>query len=229
MSTYTTNYNLEKPDSTDDFKDFRSNYNSNMDIIDANLGGGGGGNVDDVLVNGVSVVDGNHDAQITSYKEVTQAEYDALPSSKLTDGIAYFIKDAGGGGGGSSSHNYSTTEQVIGTWIDGKPLYEITISGTVNGMYSGTHSINYSDIASDIKEIIYYKGKIRYNYGLADTDLAWYNLNTFMSGGDIVICPYDSVKAGGSPTNTFNIYFGNRNWATMDLYYITFLYTKTTD
>lgn len=126
MSTYTTNYNLEKPESNDDFKDFRSNYNSNMDIIDANLGGGGSGNVDDVLVNGVSVVDGNHDAQITSYKEVTQAEYDALPATKLTDGIAYFIKDAGGGGGGSSSHNYSTTEQVIGTWIDGKPLYQIT-------------------------------------------------------------------------------------------------------
>ena len=136
MSTYTTNYNLEKPDSTDDFKDFRSNYNSNMDIIDANLGGGGGGNVDDVLVNGVSVVDGNHDAQITSYKEVTQAEYDALPATKLTDGIAYFIKDAGGGGGGSSSHNYSTTEQVIGTWIDGKPLYEKVIDfGTLPSNY----------------------------------------------------------------------------------------------
>ena len=139
MSTYTTNYNLEKPDSGDDFKDFRSNYNSNMDIIDANLGGGGGGNVDDVLVNGVSVVDGNHDAQITSYKEVTQAEYDALPATKLTDGIAYFIKDAGGGGGGSSSHDYSTTEQVIGTWIDGKPVYEKTLEvnnidmGNVNG------------------------------------------------------------------------------------------------
>ena len=29
--------------------------------------------------------------------------------------------------GGSGSHNYSTTEQVIGTWIDGKPLYEKTI------------------------------------------------------------------------------------------------------
>lgn len=70
MSTYTTNYNLEKPDSTDDFKDFRANYNSNMDIIDANLGGGGGGNVDDVLVNGVSVVDGNHDAQITDVDTV---------------------------------------------------------------------------------------------------------------------------------------------------------------
>ena len=232
MSTYTINYNLEKPDSTDDFKDFRSNYNSNMDIIDANLGGGGG-NVNDVLVNGVSVVDGNHDAQITSYKEVTQAEYDALPATKLTDGIAYYIKDANSSigiingvfintdriitsgtitagstvsytatedcafdflaysyngsnaflqidgkniftssagtnrntfllkkgqvatvgsyntngsytvyglkGGGSSSHNYSTNEQVIGTWIDGKPVYEKTLEinnidmGNVNG------------------------------------------------------------------------------------------------
>lgn len=95
MATYTTDYNLYKPDSTDDFGDFRTEFNNNMDIIDANLGGGGGGgNVNDVLVNGVSVVDGNGDAQITSYKEVTQTQYDNLPSSKLTDGIAYFIKDA---------------------------------------------------------------------------------------------------------------------------------------
>lgn len=43
MATYTTNYNLYKPDSTDDFKDFRTEFNGNMDIIDQNLGGGGGG------------------------------------------------------------------------------------------------------------------------------------------------------------------------------------------
>ena len=95
MATYTSDYNLYKPDSTDPFGDFRQKFNDNMDIIDQNLGGGGGGgNVDDVLVNGVSVVDGNHKAQITSYEEVTQAEYDALPASKLTNGIAYFIKNA---------------------------------------------------------------------------------------------------------------------------------------
>ena len=29
-----------------------------------------------------------------------------------------------------SGHNYSTTEQVIGTWIDGKPLYEKTFETT---------------------------------------------------------------------------------------------------
>lgn len=34
------------------------------------------------------------------------------------------------GGGGSSGHNYSTTEQVIGTWIDGKPLYERVLVNT---------------------------------------------------------------------------------------------------
>ena len=31
------------------------------------------------------------------------------------------------GSGGVSEINYSTTEHVIGTWIDGKPLYEKTI------------------------------------------------------------------------------------------------------
>ena len=43
MATYTSNYNLYKPDSSDAFGDFRSEFNSNMDIIDQNLGGGGSG------------------------------------------------------------------------------------------------------------------------------------------------------------------------------------------
>lgn len=97
MASYTPNLNLYKPDSTDDFGDFRTEFNSNMDKIDQ--GGGGTGDVADVEVNGISVVDPiTKVAEITSYEEVTQSEYDALPSSKLTNGIAYFIKDAGGGG-----------------------------------------------------------------------------------------------------------------------------------
>lgn len=51
------------------------------------------GAIDDVHVNGQSVVE-NKIAEITSYKEVTQAEYDALPSSKNSDGILYCIKDS---------------------------------------------------------------------------------------------------------------------------------------
>lgn len=212
MSTYTTNYNLEKPDSTDDFKDFRSNYNSNMDIIDANLGGGGG-NVDDVLVNGVSVVDGNHNAQITSYKEVTQAEYDALPATKLTDGIAYFIKDAGGGG--SSSHNYSTTEQVIGTWIDGKPLYEkvVAIPNTVqfDNSYTYPHGITNQDFARIVNAVAYdSSSKNVFDMPLINNDGA--SLSVRLNSTDIIF--------RGSANLVIN------NNRTM---YVVIQYTKTTD
>lgn len=221
MSTYTTNYNLEKPDSTDDFKDFRSNYNSNMDIIDANLGGGGGGNVDDVLVNGVSVVDGNHDAQITSYKEVTQAEYDALPATKLTDGIAYFIKDAGGGGGGSSSHNYSTTEQVIGTWIDGKPVYECTF-------YLATASLSSKEFAistglSDIKKILTCTGVL--TNGSETYTLPFERLTERES-----IRTFARVNSDGTVTlNVITGVGGASVYSTVTDVYVTITYTKTTD
>ena len=42
MAQYTPNFNLYEPDSSDDFADFRTEFNNNMNIIDANLGGGGG-------------------------------------------------------------------------------------------------------------------------------------------------------------------------------------------
>lgn len=59
--------------------------------------GGGSGEVVDVYVNGASVLDVNKIAQITNYVELTQAQYDALPASKLTDNILYCIKDAASG------------------------------------------------------------------------------------------------------------------------------------
>lgn len=44
MASYTPNLNLYKPDSTDDFEDFREGFNENMDILDEG-GGGSGSNV----------------------------------------------------------------------------------------------------------------------------------------------------------------------------------------
>lgn len=138
MATQTTNYHLSKPDATDPFGNFRQSYNDNMDIIDANLGGGGGGgDVMDVEVNGVSVVDGNKVAKITSYKEVTQAQYNALPATKLTDGIAYFIKDGGGSGSGSSFLlviTAETGETVTAT----KGATTLTATETSTGIYEVT-------------------------------------------------------------------------------------------
>ena len=36
-----------------------------------------------------------------------------------------------------NKHTYSTEEQVIGTWIDGKPLYRKVVTGTTKNVVSG--------------------------------------------------------------------------------------------
>lgn len=42
MATRTTNFGLYKPDPTDPFEEFQAEHNANMEVIDRNLGGGGG-------------------------------------------------------------------------------------------------------------------------------------------------------------------------------------------
>lgn len=46
------------------------------------------------------------------------------------------------GGGGSSGHNYSTDEQIVGTWIDGSMLYERTLVLRENGVDKYTFTGN---------------------------------------------------------------------------------------
>ena len=47
MSSHTPNLNLYKPDATDDFGDFREEFNNNMDKIDQGGGGGSGHTIED--------------------------------------------------------------------------------------------------------------------------------------------------------------------------------------
>lgn len=87
-----------------------------------------GGTVTDVKVNGTSVVSSG-EALIKSYKELTQAQYDALPSSKLTDGVLYCITDDGVVDGSKYAPTiYSYSERQIGVWVNGMPLYQKTIN-----------------------------------------------------------------------------------------------------
>ena len=61
-------------------------------------------------------------------RELTQAQYDALPASKLTDGVLYCIKDDGIVEGDKYAPIiYSLEEREIGVWCDGKPLYQKTV------------------------------------------------------------------------------------------------------
>ena len=84
MATHTTNYNLEKPEASDPFGDFRAGYNSNMDIIDANLGGGGGS----------SSLAGLTDVNLTTPTDGQVLTYDGINSEWVN-------ANPSGGGGGS--------------------------------------------------------------------------------------------------------------------------------
>ena len=73
---------------------------------------------------------------------------------------------------GALAVHYSTNEQVIGTWINNKPLYEITFSQTLNNIASGV-ATNMADISGlNIDEIADISGRVNY-YNGAD----WFNVN----------------------------------------------------
>lgn len=87
-----------------------------------------GGNVEDVMVNGISVVDANHVAQIKSYKEITQAEYDALTPAEKNNGTLYAITDGQGGGG--------STVSITPTLSSGTKIAEFEIDGVSGELFA---------------------------------------------------------------------------------------------
>lgn len=79
-------------------------------------------------------------------KTGTQYEY-KNPDSDVIQKLEELIEAiATSGGGGGSGHNYSTTEHVVGTWIDGKPLYQKSFQITVS---TSSYDVNVSDLNID--------------------------------------------------------------------------------
>lgn len=94
---------------------------------------------------------------------------DLVPSS--FSGTKAIIGKQVSSGGGSALHVYSTEEKVVGTWIDGKPLYEKTV------VYEGalkTNTTIYQD--ESINEVIEVSNKYFY-------DTLFNKWNTEISGG----------------------------------------------
>lgn len=86
------------------------------------------------------------------------ADLDDVNITSATDGqvLKYDSQNdkwVNGNGGGSSGHTYSTSEQVVGTWIDGKSLYEKTYSGLNITCTSGTYTHS-NIVESDFNKII---------------------------------------------------------------------------
>lgn len=79
----------------------------------------------------VTAINGTTDVTVTTAttstptKELTRAQYNALSDAVKNNGTIYFITD-GNPLPAASTESYSTTEQVVGTWTDGRPIYQIT-------------------------------------------------------------------------------------------------------
>lgn len=95
----------------------------------------------------------------TKYVELTQVQYDALPSTKLTDGVEYFIKDAEGGGGGSIRRRINST-------VSGSTLVFTDASIDNTSVVEGPYILNgYSAISA----AVYDSSNHTVTYTLADS------------------------------------------------------------
>lgn len=124
----------------------------------------------------------------------------------------------GSSGTGSNKHTYSTTEQVVGTWIDGKPIYEKTISGTTiiggrndyaNHGISALETVVDSCIMAHFSDIDSWR-RLNFSYNNGNTNNAWL-------GGYAIMPTQIMFQIGTSLANT------------LDKWNATIRYTKSTD
>lgn len=137
-----------------------------------------------------------------SYNITIIAEYTKTTDTELSPVSLPKIK---------SIHNYSTEEQIVGTWIDGKPIYEKVIN---SGYLANNNSITIDVSHLNINDVIQLKG-------IAFTD----DKKQFRP-----------ITLGTSDSNAIRIDFTNNNvriitWSNWSSYnsFIIIQYTKTTD
>ena len=126
-----------------------------------------------------------------------------------------------------SKTNYSTSEQVVGTWINGKPLYEKTISkslGTWTGSYVGQAVSLSTDVIDSNIEACFITQAVAL-YGIVCRPLQHY----YSTPDDV-----DPTTLVGRGTDCYvsrRVYITRYDADNIDGYtaYITVRYTKTTD
>ena len=167
--------------------------------------------VTDVKVNGTSVVS-NKQALITSYKEVTQAQYEALPDTKLSDNILYAIKDGGQAVDGFPPLIYSDEEREVGAWRDGKPLYQKTIN---IGYLPNNATVAYPHGIANLERVVNFEGigMSSSGIGLPLPKVSPLGLQYLV---DIAFTPTDINITSGNDRSSYYAY-------------VTMYYTKTTD
>jgi hypothetical protein len=117
--------------------------------------------------------------------ELTQEEYDALPDTKLTDGVNYFITDGEGGGGGTSI-TLDTTLTVEGQAADAKAVGDALtgVNKKINVVFS--ENSDYIQVITSTGEVVnvHKVGLTSFNL-LELTADKWETAPTYNSDGSI--------------------------------------------
>ena len=115
-------------------------------------------------------------------------------------------------------HNYSTSEQIVGTWVDGKTLYEKTINipassfssatADASGTYRAYANHGLSDFTITKIEGVTYGNITRTMpscYGSTNADSTW-NLGIGIDSTRIVIEMGVNIKNSVATKNTYGAY-----------------------
>lgn len=131
---------------------------------------------------------GGGNANVT---EITYAQYTNLTPAEKANGTIYCVtddpNDGTTGGGGAI---YSLSEQVVGQWINGKPIYQKTFNITPNS-YADISTLNIDTVVSsdgimELPNSVFYHlniyGDSTYK-GFYETDVGNGRINTTVGSG----------------------------------------------
>lgn len=128
-------------------------------------------------------------------------------------------------GGGDDDHliKYSTNEQIVGTWIDGKPIYQKTITGTTG---SNSDPIRIA-IGASVDKAINISGFVNQDGAVWIPNNFWLNTisSNYVQGFKLAIFDNSQPDYPNTLVVTANVFAGMQNRP----FYATIQYTKTTD
>ena len=122
----------------------------------------------------------------------------------------------------SNANEYSTTETVIGTWIDGKPLYRKVIK--VTSIDSANNNYDVAISISNLNEIVNIGGVIK----ITGTN-TYKPVTTIYTDNSNAINSIFSFSVYAITNSYISLSYGNWWKEIFDKAYIILEYTKTTD
>jgi len=110
---------------------------------------------------------------------------------------------------------YSTTEKVVGTWVDGKPIYRRTWSGTVNLTAATVADI---DLVTSVETIIDSRGM--FGYYTNGSSFQYANFGAALNEGEVYSATMRKIP------NHLSIRFRAQDNVSNAPYVVTVDYTK---